>query len=376
MTTTASKRLGVGIVGAGEVFQVCHGPCLFLMSHLFSIESVCDISRKNADFCAAKWHIPQATTDPRAVFSNPSVDVVFVLTSDDSHTPLAVAALQAGKHVMLEKPVALSIPSAQQIIDAERASPGRKRVFVGYMRRYAPSYLGAFKRELATMPRISYARVRDFSGPNAYFVDGSGTFQAKNNDFPPNAGAERDARLEDLFRQAFPGQEITDEHRRFCRFLGSLGSHDLSLLRETLGSPESIAGVSANDPFYSTIMNYRNKDGTPFSVTYESGIDEIPIFDAHIAVYSARKRVWIQYDSPYVKGLPIKVHVEEVNDQGEPQKREILCSYKDAYTCELEQLHACLVDGKEIKTSVTDALEDLKLFDMLYKKWQSSRTDA
>ncbi|KAI1337736.1 myo-inositol 2-dehydrogenase [Xylariaceae sp. FL0016] len=366
------KKLGVGVVGAGEVFQVCHGPCLFLMNHLFSLESICDISRKNVDHCAEKWHIPQATTDPQDVFKNPKVDVVFILTSDDSHTPLAVAALQHGKNVMLEKPITLSLPSAQKIVEAERVAAG-PRVFVGYMRRYAPSYLAAFKRELATIPRIAYARIRDFSGPNAYFVDGSATFQVKNSDFPPNAGAERDARLEELFKEAFPGDEITDEHRKFCRFLGSLGSHDLSLMRETLGMPESIAGVSVNDPFYSAIMNYRNKDGSPFSATYESGIDEIPVFDAHMAVYSAKKRVWIQYDSPYVKGLPITVHVEEVNDHGELQKREILCSYQDAYSSELEHLHDCLTKGSEIKTKITDAMEDLKLFDMLYKKWQSQR---
>jgi D-serine deaminase-like pyridoxal phosphate-dependent protein len=162
------------------------------------------------------------------------------------------------------------------------------------MRRYAPSYLRAFKREVASIPRILYARVRDFSGPNAQFVDQSGTFQVKGTDFPPEATEERNARLAALYAEAFPNQEITPEKRRMCHFLGSLGSHDLSLMRETIGVPEKVVGVSANDLFYSAILAYRNGDGSAYSVTYESGIDGVPVFDAHISVYGQNKRVTIK----------------------------------------------------------------------------------
>lgn len=72
------------------------------------------------------------------------------------------------------------------------------------MRHYALNYLKACKREIATIPKILYARVRDFSGPNARFVRDSGTFPVKNDDYPPGAGEERDARLQALFRETFP----------------------------------------------------------------------------------------------------------------------------------------------------------------------------
>jgi len=85
-----------------------------------------------------------------------------VLTSDEFHEPYTIAALRAGKHVMIEKPITLSIAAAQRIIDVEAESEGK--VFVGYMRRYAASFTNAFKRELASIPKILYARSRDFSG--------------------------------------------------------------------------------------------------------------------------------------------------------------------------------------------------------------------
>lgn len=71
-------------------------------------------------------------------------------------------------------------------------------------------------------------------------------------------------------------------------------------MREVLGFPEKVVGVSANDPFYSAIMTFRNQDGSTYSTTYESVIDGVPDFDAHTAVYGANKRVTIK-----VCGRPI-----------------------------------------------------------------------
>ncbi|KAF2092285.1 NAD(P)-binding protein [Saccharata proteae CBS 121410] len=369
---SSPKQLRVGVVGAGEVAQVIHLPCLSLLSHLYTISSICDISRKNASHCAAKFHIPKCAADAYEVINDPAVDVVFILTSDEFHAVYAIAALEAGKHVMIEKPITLSMQAAQRIIEAEKKAAG-PRVFVGYMRRYAPSFTQAFKREIASIPRILYARVRDFSGPNTYFVNGSGTFQVKNTDFPEDAGTQREKMLRELYSEAFDGKVATPERKNMCRFLGSLGSHDISLMREALGFPESVGGVTANDPFYSAIFNFRNKTGEPFAVTYESGIDSVPEFDAHLAVYGQDKRVTIHYDSPYVKGLPIKVVVVEKNEHGEIQKREMLTSYEDAYTAELQEMHACFTEGKAVKTTAEDALQDLKLYDLIYKKYEESR---
>ena len=77
----------------------------------------------------------------------------------------------------------------------------------------------------------------------------------------------------------------------------------------------------------------------------------------------------MQYDSPYVKGLPIYVEVDEVNEQGEIQRRTMLSSYEDAYTAELQELYEAFANGKAIKTTVKDAKQDLQIYEMMYKKW-------
>lgn len=293
-----SKKLRVGIIGAGEVAQVIHLPTLQLLDHLYSVVAICDISEDSASHCAAKFRIPNTAAKPDELFSDPNIDVIFVLTSDEFHEPYVVAALRSGKHVFVEKPISLSLASAQRIVEAEKAANGPK-VFVGYMRRYASSFVSTFMREISTIPKILYARSRDIVGPNSHFVGQSGTFPVKMTDFPPDAGKTRTELLDKLFKECFQGEEITPEKQKYCRFLGSLGSHDLSLMREALGGlPESVAGVSVNEPFYSAIFNYKNRDGSSYAVTYESGIDLVPRFDAHLTIYGERKTVSIQYDTP------------------------------------------------------------------------------
>ncbi|GKZ34724.1 hypothetical protein AbraIFM66950_005080 [Aspergillus brasiliensis] len=387
------RRLNIGIIGAGEVFQICHFPILqHHLSHLYQIQSICDISPSLLVHTATKYSsssstiIPHFTTTPQEVIDHPSIETIFILTSDESHAPLTIAALKAGKNVFIEKPLTLSLPSVESILDAERHAPNGARVFVGYMRRYAPSYVQAFKREIADIPRILYARVRDFSGPNGWFVEKSGSIDKKYQevtkpDYPAGAAEERSMRLDKLSEEAFfphhdhednKGDSITDEMRKYCRFLGSLGSHDISIMRETLGFPEEVVGVSVNDPFYTATFAFRNGgsggSGKRYAVTYESGIDGVAVFDAHVAVYGERKRVTIKYDSPYVKGLPIYVEVDEMNDNGEVQHRTVLSSYEDAYTAEMKEVYEAFANGKEIKTSVDDAKRDLEIFDMMYKK--------
>ena len=367
------KVLRVGVIGAGEVAQVIHLPTLQLMNHLYTVSAICDVSQKTVDFCKNRYNIPIATTNPDDVINHPDIDVIFNLTSDEFHETIAVAALRAGKHVMQEKPISLSLESARRIVQAEKEAKNGARVFVGYMRRYAPSFVNAFKREVASIDSVLYARSRGIVGPNAYFVNQSGTFPFKNpDDIPLGASANREKLLSALLRETFNEQERTEEDVKFCRHLGSLGSHDLALMREVLGFPESVAGVSVNPPFYSAILNYKTDRGT-FSLTYESGIDEVARFDSHLTVYGKNKTVSIQYDTPYVKGLAIKVKVDEINEHGEVISKEVTSSYEDAYTAELSEMHACFTEGSEIKTTAEDALQDSRLFAMLLEQHRQQR---
>ena len=130
-------------------------------------------------------------------------------------------------------------------------------------------------------------------------------------------------------------------------------------MREILGMPIRCIGAKLNYSVLSAILDY----GT-FSVTYESGVDLIPRFDAHIEVYSPMKSVRIQYNSPYVKGLPTTMIVEE-NVNGVYVKREVTMGYEDPYTLEMKELYTSITNQWRVKTTAEDARKDLEVVQMI-----------
>jgi predicted dehydrogenase len=125
-----TKTLRVGIIGIGEVAQSIHLPTLALLSHLFTVISTCDISPNALTHCSQKFHVPRIYESDE-LCADPEVDVVFILTSDEFHVDQAVLALKHNKHVLVEKPISLSIAAAQRMQEAEKESRGK--VFVAYM---------------------------------------------------------------------------------------------------------------------------------------------------------------------------------------------------------------------------------------------------
>ena len=140
--------------------------------------------------------------------------------------------------------MALSLKDVDTIIKAESASTGR--VMVGYMRRYAAAFLDAVE-ELGSMDKIRYARVRDIVGPNSTFVSQSGTFPRSFSDYTEEDVRASKEATNDLLRQALEIElnlPLNPATTTMWRHLGSLGSHDLSAMRELLGMPTAVLGAS------------------------------------------------------------------------------------------------------------------------------------
>jgi predicted dehydrogenase len=140
-------------------------------------------------------------------------------------------------------------------------------------------------------------------------------------------------------------------------------------MREIIGMPQSVLGASLGFPgIWTVLFQY---DGFP--VTYESGINNVPIFDAHIEVYSADKIVRVDYDTPYVKGLPVTMTIREKvegrkgSGSNGYQERKVRRTYEDPYTLEMLDLYDCVVKGKAPKTSAEDARHDIDLFKMILR---------
>ncbi|KAM0328863.1 hypothetical protein ACHAQA_005279 [Verticillium albo-atrum] len=362
MATSTTNILRVGIIGCGEISQIAHIPIVNALSDLFQTTYLCDISQNALAHCARRVQgpTPKTTTNAEELCASPDVDVVIVANADAYHAPHAILALKHHKYCLLEKPAAICFRDIDAIIAAEEESRGW--VLVGTMRRYATAFLDAIE-EVGGMSKVQYARVRDIIGPNGAFQQQGGFFAKAFGDFSEKDAQDRLAREQDTQEQALGefGVPVTPESRRMVRVLGALGTHDLSAMRELIGMPQSVAGAVLTLPgIFSVLFQYND-----FPVTYESGLSNVMQFDAHIEVYSAEKIVRVDYDSPYVKGLPVTMTIRENAGEGGFQERKIRKTYLDPHTLQMMELHGCIVGGRRPKTTVADARQDIELYQMI-----------
>jgi predicted dehydrogenase len=127
--------LGVGFVGAGGFGQSVLLPALKAAGDNEPI-AIASAGGATARRVGEQYGFRVATADAALVIAHPDVDAVFVLTRHDLHAPLVVRALEAGKHVFCEKPLALTRDELAAVERARAASKGD--VMVGFNRRFAP----------------------------------------------------------------------------------------------------------------------------------------------------------------------------------------------------------------------------------------------
>ncbi|MCD1635535.1 Gfo/Idh/MocA family oxidoreductase [Martelella mediterranea] len=87
-----------------------------------SVNAVLSSSRARADAYAAAHDIPNADTDLSALLARPKIDAVYISTTNEKHRDQALAAIAAGKHVLCEKPLAMSVADARTMVEAARAA--------------------------------------------------------------------------------------------------------------------------------------------------------------------------------------------------------------------------------------------------------------
>jgi predicted dehydrogenase len=117
--------LGIGAIGCGSVFA---GPYAGAIDRLRSqsrvhVASVYDVDERKRRAAAARYDVDPGLSSPDAVIADDDVDVVVVLTSMNEHGPIAKAALSAGRHVLVEKPMATSLAEAAELVELSRGGP-------------------------------------------------------------------------------------------------------------------------------------------------------------------------------------------------------------------------------------------------------------
>ena len=111
-------KKGFALIGAG-LFGERHAQA-FSRHHAVDFVAVCDLNGERAKEIAEKYNARRYTTEFKELLSNPEIEAVSVATPDHLHREVAVAFAEAGKHLLVEKPLATTVEDAEAISEAAR----------------------------------------------------------------------------------------------------------------------------------------------------------------------------------------------------------------------------------------------------------------
>ncbi|MBP1884047.1 Gfo/Idh/MocA family protein [Sinorhizobium mexicanum] len=344
-------QISVGLIGLGEVAQIMHLP--LLADHPgFRIAGVCDVSPMLVEAMGVRYGARLRTTHVEEMLAAPDIDAVFILAPDYLHSELLAKAIEAGKHVFIEKPVCLTRRELLPLIERNRNNP--KTVFVGYMRRYARPFL-ELKKRMPPAEEIRHVRIRDLIRESRFFVDQTRHI-LRATDVPATVITEGRTRTQALLREVI-GADRPNHAVRAYQVLTGLSSHSFSAMRELLGPPKGVAAArQSGGESLVALFDYGH-----FTAVYEAVIHDVARFDSGIEVLTQNRQYKINYDTPYVRNLPTRLEITSSTDT-ETGTEIIGPFYEDAFRVELGAFHDCVTQGTRPKTDLEDSLADLDLF--------------
>ena len=144
--STDKGKIRVAIAGAGGFAKGMHLPNLRDLSELFEIRSIMSRTGHNASNTAKQFTAAYSTTDYQEVLTDNEVDVVLIATRHNTHASMTLAALQAGKHVLVEKPIAITEDELTLIENfyVDDSLAAKPVVLTGFNRRFSV-YLSRIK---------------------------------------------------------------------------------------------------------------------------------------------------------------------------------------------------------------------------------------
>ncbi len=129
------SRLRVAVLGAGNWAYSAHIPG-WQRDPRAEVVAICDVEKEKAEEFAAHFNVPVATDDWQAIVGRDDIDVIDIVTPSHTHFELAWAALEAGKHVLCEKPVAYDFRETRRAAELARSKGLKTKL--GFTFRYSP----------------------------------------------------------------------------------------------------------------------------------------------------------------------------------------------------------------------------------------------
>jgi len=243
------KTIRWGMIGCGAVAEVKSGPGFYKSNHS-ALVAVASRQLKHAQSFAERHGVPKVYASNEELVADPDVDAVYIATPPSTHQPLALLAARAGKHVYIEKPMAMRFEECRDIVDV--CQQQGVRLFVAFYRRAMPRFL----------------QVKQW-------IDSGAIGQVRT----VRAVQHQPPAPEDLSPDTLPWR-LKPEVAGGGKFL-DMGIHELDLFDFLFGAIEAVHGIASNQAGLYEVEDtvtatWRHASGVQGSGSwcYDSGVNE------------------------------------------------------------------------------------------------------
>jgi len=351
-----------GYIGCGFVGQNIHIPNFSALKECKFL-ALAEPRKELGTAVAKRYGIPKLYKNHEEMAADPEIEAVGVSAPFSLQGKIAEDLVRAGKHVFMEKPMAVVISRGESIVKAIAAQKNKARVMVGYMKRYDSGNLLLKKqldawRKSGEVGRVLYARNHGYGGNWLYAQDPNVPFE-KSSDAPPPAPDDCP-------------EWLPKSH--YGTYLGYLQqwTHNVNLLRFLLDDREGTTKVKSVD---------LDKDGMTGVVVLEingtraiveSAYTKFHGWEEHTQVYF--EGGWLRTEAPplMAKETPATVEIyRSANGEAAPRLSKDFAPPGWSYREEAKHFLKCIRSGEAFHSSAEDTLHDVRLFEEIYKKYVS-----
>jgi predicted dehydrogenase len=341
------KKLKVGVIGAGSISDVHLGP--YANNHQAEVYAISDTNGQRAKEKAEKYGAAKIFTDYHEMLADEQLDAVSICTWNNLHAEMAIAALKAGKHVLVEKPLCTTVEDAKRIEKAVYQSG--KILQVGFVRRHATN-TNILKRfiDAGDLGEIYYAKascLRRLGNPGGWFAD----------------------------KQRSGGGPLID-----------LGVHVIDVCWYLMGRPK-VKSISGNT--YQKLGNRENVKNLSFYKAADYDSPKNTVEDMANALIRFENGASLMVDVSFTlhakkDEISVKLYGEKGGAELEPElfiaseKHDTILNitpqvdhlsfdFKQSFQSEIDHFVECCLNGRETNSPVEDGVEMMKILCGIYE---------
>jgi predicted dehydrogenase len=353
----------VGVVGGGLVAQAMHIPNLVALTDRFQLAALAEPSETVRTALGRRYVISGLHTDYRALIEAGGLDAVVVASPAGTHAEVTLAALDAGLHVFVEKPMCITLADADAIVAAR--DQANRIVQVGTMKRFDP----AVERMLAELPGsaadLRYVSVVVYDPEFEPFF-GPGEI-VRGTDVPNElVMATREAEATQV--EAAVGSRHPDAVRAFSEsFLGSL-LHDLNVvhgLLERLGEqlPATVVAGDWWNEGRSVTGSLRLANDARCDTAWIQLLGTYDYSETISFLFADSVRT-LTFPSPWLRQYPTIYRRSDAD--GGMNSVHTATSYEESFSRELVHFHECIADGTTCRTPPEQARLDIDVLTQMF----------